>query len=165
MGEKPYVPPAKPDISKWQTGLEEYGLLQQDDMGHELTTRMVTIGCARVSDLMELSGRKLANFDGDLSELRDWVLTRATGVEEMIRGVFTGKLREIMSRYGIKYDDGSDDRRWNLDVRNKDLSAECRFRALLSDRRYWIFQASDDNHEFTLALDTMVRLCQWRKLF
>lgn len=164
MEEKPYVPPAKPDISKWQSGLEEYGILQQDGMGHELTTRMVTIGCARVSDLLELGGRKLANFDGDLRDLRDWVLTRATGVDEMTNGVFVGKFREIMNRYGVKYDDGSDDRRWNIDVRNKDLSVESRLRALVSDRRFWVFQAAG-NHEFTLALDTMVQLCRWRKLF
>ncbi|KAF8453895.1 hypothetical protein BDZ91DRAFT_802059 [Kalaharituber pfeilii] len=115
--------------------VQDDGVLVRDHKGHELTTHMVSLGCARVSDLMELSGSRLAAFDYDLRELRDWMLTRATGVSEMYQGHFAGKLRALLNRYGIKYVDGSDDRRWNGDIRNEGLSIETRLRAALNNGR------------------------------
>jgi hypothetical protein len=141
---------------------ENRKLGEQND---RLRSQVIAVGCARVRDLMRMDPNELARFDSALREFRDWVLSRPGGVDDMTNGRLSSRLRELLTRFNIAYVDGNDDKRWNTDVKLTALSREQRLRALLSDRRYWIFQAADGNHETTLAIDTMVKLCEWRQLF
>jgi len=130
----------------------------------EKATSIATLGCARLSDLLKMDDSMLMEFDAALRECRDWVLARPTGVNELTRGRLAAKVRDLVRAFGVEYADGVDDRRWNADLVSTNLTKETRLRALVSDRRYWIFQAPDGNHEGTLAADTLLKLCQWRQL-
>lgn len=143
---------------------EENDRLKRDPFGG-IPARMVTIGCARVSDLLRMDEGELARFDSALREFLKWVLSRPKGVENLYNGEFSSRFRGILRRFDVAYMDGIDDRRRNDDLKITGLSAEQRLSALVSDRRFWIFQATHGNHETTLAADTMVKLCEWRKLF
>lgn len=126
---------------------------------------LLKIGCIRLAEFDNLSPSRMQDFDNAILSLTDWVITRPSGVEDMHSGVLAARLRDICHTFGLEYDDGIRDRRWNIDVRNGELSREQRLRALLSDRRYWIFGATHGNHEITLAVDTIIQLCQWRGIF
>jgi hypothetical protein len=130
----------------------------------EKATSIATLGCARLSDLLKMDDRMLIEFDAALRECQDWVLAKPTGVDELTNGTLATKVRELLRDFGVGYADGIDDRRWNTDLKSANLTKETRLRAMVSDRRYWIFQAHDGNHEMTLAADTLVKLCQWRQL-
>lgn len=148
----------------FQTPAEEKNHPKRDWQRIEQATSIATLGCARLSDLLKMDDRTLNKFDAALRECRDWVLARPTGVDELVNGTLATKVRELLRAFGIGYADGIDDRRWNTDLRSGNLTVETRLRALLSDRRYWIFQATHGNHETTLAVDTLIKLCQWRQL-
>jgi hypothetical protein len=125
----------------------------------------VTIGCARVSDLLGMDKNELAVLDSALHGFLEWVLSRPNGADDLTNGRFSTRLREVLLASGIGYIDGADDRRWNVDLKSTRLSDKQRLSAYVSDRRYWIFQASDANHETALAADTMLKLCEWRGIF
>jgi len=134
----------------------------------EVDTRLrslLKIGCIHLADFNGLSHARMLEFDNAIRNLTDWIITRQGGVGDMHSGVLVARLRDICRTFGLQYDDGARDRRWNEDVMNGNLPMEQRLRALLSDRRFWIFQATHGNHEFTLAMDTIIQLCQWRDIF
>lgn len=135
------------------------------DIFRGIPARIVTIGCARVAGLLRMDEGELARFDSALRGFLAWVLSMPNGADDLTDGRFSAKFRDVLRKFDVGYMDGIDDRRWNVDLKSTELSAEQRLRAYVSDRRYWIFQATHANHETVLAADTMVKLCEWRQIF
>lgn len=140
--------------------IEENRRLREEN--DRLKAAPVSLGCARVSDLLALDANKLALLDSGLRQFLEWILSRPNGADDLTNGRFSTRLRDVLASSGIGYIDGSNDRRWNVDLKSTGLSAKQRLTSYVSDRRHWIFQAADGNHETALAADTMLKLCLWR---
>jgi len=156
--------PASNTTSKYQRLSEENDHPKLGRERIEKAASIATLGCARLSDLLKMDDSMLIEFDAALSECRDWVLTRPFGADDLTNGALATKMRDLVRAFGVEYADGIDDRRCNADLMSTNLMKETRLRSLVSDRRFWIFQAGDGNHEVTLAADTLLKLCQWRQL-